>query len=68
MAELKTAIASLSSGKAPGKDDIPPEVKCGNNALLEHLNDLLCNCWEEGAVPQDMRDAMDANVVTLYTN
>ena len=66
LAELKKAIESLSTGKAPGKDGIPPEIiKCGNSALMEHLHDLLCQCWEEGAVPQDMRDA---NIVTLYKN
>ncbi|KAM7176630.1 uncharacterized protein RBU57_002249 [Macrochelys suwanniensis] len=64
--ELKKVIESLSTGKAPGKDGIPPEViKCGINVLLEHLHDLLCQCWDEGAVPQDMRDA---NIVTLYKN
>jgi len=66
LAELEKAIMSLSSGKAPGNDGIPPEViKCGGSALLEHLHNLLCQCWEEGAVPQDMRDA---NIVTLYKN
>ncbi|KAG6933589.1 hypothetical protein G0U57_018928, partial [Chelydra serpentina] len=66
MEELKKVIESLSTGKAPGKDGIPPEViKCGINVLLEHLHDLLCQCWDEGAVPQDMRDA---NIVTLYKN
>ena len=26
---------------------------------------MLCECWNEGAVPQDMRDA---KIVTLYKN
>ena len=65
-AELSKAIDSLSCGKAPGKDGIPPEVlKCGKPVLLQHLHELLCLCWKMGHVPQDMRDA---NIVTLYKN
>ena len=64
--ELSKAIDCLSCGKAPGKDGILPEVlKCGKTALLQHLHELLCLCWEKGHVPQDMRDA---NIVTLYKN
>ena len=64
--DLKNAIECLSLAKAPGQDGIPPEIiKCGSDVLLEHLHDLLCQCWDEGAVPQDMRDA---NIVTLYKN
>ena len=65
--ELSKAIDSLASGKAPGKDGIPPEViKAGKEtSLLEHLHELLLQCWEEGSVPQDMRDA---NIITLYKN
>ncbi|XP_052245532.1 uncharacterized protein LOC127854507 [Dreissena polymorpha] len=66
VSELKKALESLSSEKASGKDDIPTEViKRGNSVLLEHLHNLLCQCWKEGYVPQDMRDA---NIVTLYKN
>ena len=31
--------------------------------LLTKLYELLCQCWEEGTVPQDMRDAI---ITTLY--
>ena len=34
-------------------------------SLLEHLHKLLLQCWEEGSVPQDMRDS---NIITLYKN
>ena len=34
-------------------------------ALLHHLHQLLLQCWEEGTVPQDMRDA---NIIALYKN
>ena len=66
MVELSKAIDRLSTGKAPGEDGIPPEViKSGKDALLQDLHELLCLCWREGAVPQDMRDA---KIVTLYKN
>ena len=65
--ELSKAIDSLACGKAPGNDGIPPEViKAGKeSALLKHLHELLLQCWEEGTVPQDMRDA---NIITLFKN
>ena len=64
--ELSKAIDALASGKAPGEDGIPPEViKCGKPALLEPLHELLCLCWREGKVPQDMRNA---KIITLYKN
>ena len=65
--ELSKAIDSLACGKAPGKDGIPPEIiKVGKETvLLHHLHQLLLQCWEEGTVPQDMRDP---NIITLYKN
>ena len=64
--KLGKAIDSLARGKAPGGDGILAEVlQCANSTLLHHLYELLCQCWEEGYVPQDMRDA---NIVTLCKN
>ena len=64
--ELRKAIDSLARGKAPGNDGIPGEVfQAGKAVLLEPLHRLLCQCWQEGQVPQDMRDA---NIITLYKN
>ena len=65
--ELSKAIDSLTCGKAPSKDGIPPEIiKAGKTTvLLRHLHELLCQCCDEGIVPQDMRDS---NIVTLYKN
>ena len=65
--ELQKAIDSLACNKAPGKDGISPEVIkiSKNNTLVNHLHKLLCHCWDEGTIPQDMRDA---NIVTLYKN
>ena len=51
-------INQLSSSKAPGNDSIPVEViKCAKGTLLNELHEILCQCWREGEVPQDMRDA-----------
>lgn len=49
-----------------GPDRIPTEViKSAKGVLLGQLHEVLCQCWEEGAVPQDMRDC---NIVTLHRN
>ena len=64
--ELSKAINSLASGKSPGSDSNLAEVlKSGKSAPLEPLQILLCRCWEEGYIPQDMRHA---TIVTLYKN
>ncbi|MCG8431359.1 MAG: reverse transcriptase family protein, partial [Candidatus Omnitrophica bacterium] len=64
--EVQQAIDDLGCGKAPGNDGIPAEVyKCGQAAILPLLHLLLLMCWEQGTVPQDMRDA---NIITLYKN
>ena len=64
--ELSKAIDSLASGKAPGNDGIPPVlIKHCKTTLLLPLHEVLCQCWQEGAVPQDMRDS---KIITLYKN
>lgn len=64
--ELDKAIENLACGKAPGSDGISAAVlKSGKHTHLEHLHELLCLCWQEGHIPQDMRDA---HIVTLYKN
>ncbi|XP_076462059.1 uncharacterized protein LOC143294568 [Babylonia areolata] len=57
--ELSKAIDSLTCGKAPGKDSIPPEVIKAVKRTVphHHLHQLLLQCWGEGTVPQEMRDA-----------
>ena len=63
---LSQAIDSLPTGKAPGLVGIPAEAtKSAKEPLLEHLHTLLCQCWEEGDVPQDMQDC---NIISLYKN
>ena len=64
--ELSKALDNLACGKAPGKDSIPSEVlKHGKPSILQPLHELLCQCWVEGHIPQDMRDA---SIVTIYKN
>ena len=64
--EVSNAINCLTSGKAPGKDGTPPKVlKSGKSALLQHLHELLCLCWQKGYIPHDIQDA---NIITLYKN
>ena len=64
--ELSKAIDSLACGKAPGTDGIPPYLimRC-KSTLLQPLHDTLCQCWREGGVAQDMKDA---KIITLYKN
>ena len=64
--DVAEAIDCQQCGKAPGQDGISPDIiKCGKEALIEPLHAILCKCWEEGSVPQDMRDA---KIITLYKN
>ena len=64
--ELSKAIDHLSPGKAPGSDNIPAEIlRDLKGPLLPHLYRLLLQCWKDGEIPHDMRDA---KIVTLYKN
>ena len=66
LGEINKVIDNLACGKAPDIDEIPPDlIKRCKNILLQPLRDVLCQCWSEGAVPQDMRDA---KIVNLYKN
>ena len=62
--EIKNATMQLKVGKSPGIDGIPAEVyQHGGEAVLDKLQDLFTNCWEEGTVLQDLRDEV---IVSLY--
>ncbi|XP_069179020.1 uncharacterized protein [Procambarus clarkii] len=64
--EVEKTLDLLSLGKAPGDDRIPTDVlKCARGTLKTELHELLCQCWREGSVTQDKRDA---NIITLYKN
>ena len=62
--ELSLAIDALKRNKAPGEDGIPPDIlKSGKAALIQPLHQLLCRCWTESHIPQDMRDS---KIITIY--
>ena len=42
---------------------IPDLIKHCKTKLLLPLHEVLCQCWQEGAVPQDMRDS---KIITIY--
>ena len=64
--ERRKAVDSLASDKAPGNDWIPPDfIKQCKTTLLLPLYEVFCVCWQEGAVPDDMRDS---KIITLYKN
>ena len=63
--EFSKAIGSQASSKAVGSDNIPPEVVklAKDSFLLEHLCELLLQCWDNGAGPKNMRDA---KIITAF--
>ena len=44
---------------------IPDLIKHCKTKLLLPLHEVLCQCWQEGAVPQDMRES---KIITIYKN
>ncbi|KAK3716581.1 hypothetical protein RRG08_039376 [Elysia crispata] len=45
---------------SPGSfDGLPPEIVklASENSFVGYFNELLLQCWEEGTIPKDMRDA-----------
>ena len=65
--ELANAIRILLQEKYPGKDRLisAKVIKSGGNILSESLYKLLRQCWNEEAVPQEMRDS---TIVTFFRN
>ena len=62
--EIQKAISLLSSGKAPGADSIPAEIYLeGGLAPIEKLHHLFELIWDQGEVPQDLKDA---SIIHLY--
>ena len=62
--EIKKAITQLSTGKAPGADEIPADVyKHGGDTLLQKLTDLFCRMWDNEVIPQQLKDA---SIIRLY--
>ena len=44
---------------------IPDLIKHCKTKLLFPLHKVLCQCWQEGAVPRDTRDS---KIITIYKN
>ena len=66
MEEIKTAIRQMKSGKSPGSDGIPAEIyQHGGEVVVSRLQDLFTSCWEQGILPQDLKDAV---IISLYKN
>ncbi|CAM4709419.1 unnamed protein product [Leuciscus chuanchicus] len=64
--EVKKTISLLKNNKAPGVDGLPPEIFfSGGNTLAVELHHLFSICWNEGTIPDELRNA---NIVTLYKN
>ena len=64
MSELQSALGKLRKGKAPGPDDIKPELLL----LLDHFGEmqllsLLNSCLKTKTIPQEWKDA---RVVSFY--
>ena len=64
--EISKATDALTCRKVPGNESILPEViKLWKSALVGPLHKLLCLCWKERKLPQDM---WDAKIMTLFKN
>ena len=62
--EVRKAIKQLSCGKAPGSDAIPAEIyKAGGPTTIQKLTQLFQSMWNEGKVPQQLKDA---SIVHIY--
>ena len=49
----------LKVGKSPGIDGIPAKLyQHRREAVLDKLQDLFTNCWEQGTLAQDLGDAI----------
>ena len=64
--EVILALRSTNLGKASGSDGIPQEIlKLDIPHLTLAIYCIMCLCWEEGTIPQDMKDAQ---LITLFKN
>ena len=66
ISELSKAIGQLAPDKAPGSNEIPPDlIKQCQTVFLNPIHDFLCCCWAVGEVPLNTRDT---KIATLYKN
>ena len=58
VAETVKAIKLLSSGKAPGSDEIPAEIlKAGGTPVAKKMTKLFHVMWRKETIPQEFKDA-----------
>lgn len=58
-AEIRKAIKTLKSGKAPGPDGIPAEaIKADLSTSTDMLHSLFTKVWEEEKVPENWKEAV----------
>ena len=56
--ELEVAIRKLKNNKAPGLDEIPPElIKWLDSESRKVILELLNDCWNKESLTKDMNDA-----------
>ena len=61
--EIRRAIKKLKLGRAPGKDNIPPDVlKADTNATTDILYGLLNDIWEKEEIPTDWKEGLIVTV------
>lgn len=54
--EVRSAINRLKNGKAPGEDQLSPElIKKGGGALTAQVHDIVCSVWEKETMPNDWK-------------
>ena len=64
--EIRKAIDSLKTGKAPDPDGISAEVyRCLDDEALQHLMKIYYDCWRTGTLPKQWLHAV---IVTIYKN
>lgn len=62
--EIKTAVREMKYRRAPGDDDIIPElIKLGNDKLIEYIRQLIDKCIFEKRIPDEWNNA---SVVLIY--
>jgi len=62
--EVYAAIKRSRNGRAPGPDDIPPELlKCAIHPIVHALHSIFLSVWRTGKLPTDWKHGI---TVTLY--
>ena len=52
--EIEESIKKLKNGRAPGEDNVTPEmIKYGGKQLAKILHELTCAMWRKEKMPED---------------